>query len=170
MLDEREKKVLRSGHRINMAIWVFMLASLGIYVLVCHLAAEDLRQDMGSDFPLDKLKGMLLVISIAEFVMTRYLRNAMLRAGVPQPGLTSAGVYPDAAFIALRKYTSATVVSMAISESIGIFGLILFMLGEDFRTLYLFILISAISMLYYRPRLAELQALALETRKSIEQT
>jgi hypothetical protein len=169
MLDEREKKGLRSGYRINMAIWLLMLASLGVYVLVCHLAGDVLRQDMGPDFPLDTLKSILLVISLAEFVIIRYLRNAMLRAGAPQAVEISTSGYPDAAFIALKKYTSATLVAMAIAETIGIYGLILFMLGDDFQTLYLFILISAIAMLYFRPRWSGLEALALETKKSMEQ-
>jgi hypothetical protein len=66
---------------------------------------------------------------------------------------------------AAAKYTTALVVAMALSESIGIYGLVLFFLSKDSLTLYLFILMSAIAMFYYRPRKEELLQVALEMQK-----
>ncbi len=53
------------------------------------------------------------------------------------------------------------VVSLALSESIGIYGFVLFLLGDGFRTLYIFIGISALAMFFYRPKREELEALAI---------
>jgi hypothetical protein len=53
------------------------------------------------------------------------------------------------------------VASLALSESIGVYGLVLFFLGESFRTLYIFIGISALAMLLYRPKREELETLAM---------
>jgi hypothetical protein len=53
------------------------------------------------------------------------------------------------------------VVSLALSESIGIYGLVLFFLGESFRTLYIFLGISALAIFLYRPKREELEALTM---------
>jgi hypothetical protein len=55
-------------------------------------------------------------------------------------------------------YTKATVITLALAESIGIFGLVLFFLGDSFQVLYLFIAVSAAVMFYYRPKRDELEA------------
>jgi len=52
------------------------------------------------------------------------------------------------------------VISLALSESIGIYGLVLFLLGKNTMDLYLFILVSAGAMIMYRPRKDELLSLA----------
>lgn len=61
----------------------------------------------------------------------------------------------------LAKYTTAVIVSLVLSESIGIYGFVLFLLGDDFRTLYIFIGISALAMFFYRPKREELETLAI---------
>ena len=51
------------------------------------------------------------------------------------------------------------IVSLALSEFIGIMGLVLFFLGDNFQVLYTFMAISAIAMLFYRPKRQELETL-----------
>jgi len=53
------------------------------------------------------------------------------------------------------------IVSLALSESIGIYGLVLFLLGDSFQTLYIFISISALAMFFYRPKREDLETLAI---------
>jgi hypothetical protein len=62
-------------------------------------------------------------------------------------------------FLALQKYSAATIVALAMSESIGIYGLVLFFLGKNPTDLYLLILVSAAAMLVYRPRKDEMLSL-----------
>lgn len=47
------------------------------------------------------------------------------------------------------------IVTLALSESIAIYGLVLFLIGKDPMDLYLLILISAAAMLIYRPKKEE---------------
>jgi hypothetical protein len=68
---------------------------------------------------------------------------------------------------AVIKYGVAVIVSLAISENIGIFGLVLFVLSKDFQTLYILAIISAIAMLYHRPKMKELQKI-VSTMKYVE--
>ena len=53
----------------------------------------------------------------------------------------------------------ALVLCLALCESIGIYGLVLFFLGDTFQTLYTFVVISAAGMFYYRPKREELETL-----------
>jgi uncharacterized membrane protein YccC len=48
------------------------------------------------------------------------------------------------------------IVAWALLEGIGVFGLILFLLGKNPMDLYLLIMISAAAMLWYRPKKDEL--------------
>jgi hypothetical protein len=68
---------------------------------------------------------------------------------------------PSAQSSSIGKYAVAMVVSLALSESIGVYGLVLFFLGESFRTLYIFIGISALAIFLYRPKREELESLAM---------
>ncbi|MBU2499127.1 MAG: hypothetical protein KKE57_09510 [Proteobacteria bacterium] len=56
-------------------------------------------------------------------------------------------------------------ISLALSESIGIYGLVLFFLGDSLRTLYTFIGISALAIIYHRPKREELETLALAMQR-----
>ena len=60
---------------------------------------------------------------------------------------------------ALQRYSAATIVALAMSESIGVYGLILFFLGKNSTDLYLLILIAAAAMVVYRPRKDEMLSL-----------
>jgi len=61
----------------------------------------------------------------------------------------------------IGKYVTAMLVSLALSEFIGIMGLALFFLGDNFQVLYIFMAISAVAMFFYRPKREELETLAL---------
>ena len=52
-------------------------------------------------------------------------------------------------------------VSLALSEFIGIMGLVLFFLGDNFQVLYTFMAISTIAMFLYRPKREELETLVM---------
>ena len=62
--------------------------------------------------------------------------------------------------LAVSKYIAAMIVSLAMSETIGIYGLVLFMLGKNTMDLYLLIFISAAAMFYYRPQKEKIIELA----------
>ena len=63
------------------------------------------------------------------------------------------------------QYIPAVITTLALAESIGIYGLLLFLLGGDFKTLYTFIIVSALAMIFYRPKREELERLALAYKK-----
>lgn len=62
----------------------------------------------------------------------------------------------------------ALMVSLALSESIAIYGLVLFFLGDDYQSLYLFVGISAIAMFFYRPKKEELEELIRAAMQGVD--
>lgn len=54
------------------------------------------------------------------------------------------------------------IVALTMSETMGIFGLVLFLLGKNSVDLYLLVAVSAAAMIMYRPRKEEVIVLARE--------
>ncbi len=157
LLDPNEIKKLDAGLKIIRLIWGMILASLGVYLVVCIYLQKSLQINIAPDFPLDRLKYALLGISCITLCVVPFLRKSMM--GVNKPAAKTS-VAPSIQHPAIAKYTTVTVVTSAALESIGIYGVVFFLLSKDTMTLYLFLMISAGSMLYFRPRKEELVHIA----------
>jgi F0F1-type ATP synthase membrane subunit c/vacuolar-type H+-ATPase subunit K len=131
-------------------IWFAMLMSLGIYLFVGIHVGTNARSSINEDM-LGILRTVLYAMAVAILIATRYIRKLIMsgKSQVSQPAQALE-------HLALQKYSAATIVALAMSESIGIYGLILFFLGKNSKDLYLLILISAAAMVMYRPRKDEM--------------
>ncbi len=166
MLDTREKEELRKGFRIVMVIWIAMLVSVTAYAAIAHImvAYEMARDSQG--VPLGTLKNILYVIALATLLLTPVVRKAVLKfqgGAYGKSGMWSS----EHVGAAMGKYMSALIVALALAESIAIYGLVLFLLGDNLTTLYTFVIVSAVAMLFYRPKMEELENLALEVKGNI---
>ena len=152
-------------------IWVAMLGSLLIYVFICHQLGDELRKNLRQDVPLDPLRIILYSATIFEMIFIVFLRKRILAAGgaVPEP-MSPPPPEPSNQSSALAKYTTAVIISLALCESIGIYGLLLFFLGDTFQTLYIFIGIAALGMLFYRPKREEVETLAAAMQRKLTAT
>ena len=165
MLDKSEMEQLDSAWKVIMVIWGALVFTLAVYLIVAKLVEGQLKP-MGVDLPIESMTIALFGVSIVTLIITHYIRKAMLK--VSDRGPDAAAVRNPSIQIqnpAAGKYLTAIIVAMALSESIGIYGLVLFFLSKDSITLYLFISMSAIAMFYYRPRKEELLQVALEMQK-----
>ena len=165
MLEKNEIEQLDKAWVIIRIIWGALVGSLAVYLLVCMIMKDQLRP-MEIGFPLETLKIVLFGVSLLTFFSIYYIRKAMLQMSIrgsasPFMPNASAQIQHPAA----GKYLTAIIVAMALSESIGVYGLVLFFLSKDSGVLYQFIVMSAIAMLYYRPRKEELLQLAVEMNK-----
>jgi len=162
MVGGVEKGAHEKGLLTVWIIWAAMLGSLLMYVFMCHQFGEEITRTASPDFPIGLLKSILYVVVIVTLFLTQFLRKLML-AG--RPSTSEAKPFKHGAASnqpsLLAKYTTATIVSLVLSESIGIYGLVLFVLGDSFRTLCVFIGISAGAMFFHRPKREELEALAI---------
>jgi len=162
MLVEHEKEAIKKGLLTLWIIWAAIMGSLFIYVFICHQFGDEIRGNMSQNFPIPLLRNILYGIAAITLFLTHFFKRFML-AGTSSGFLSKAfksGPRPNQpAFLA--KYTIALIVSLALSESIGIYGLVLFFLGDGFQTLYTFTGISALAIYFHRPKREELETLAI---------
>ncbi len=135
-------------------IWFGMLGSLALYLIIGLQIAPNIHISMDKN-AFSVLKTVLYLFTLIIIVITRYVKRFVL-SGKNQQG---QGIQ-NFQSLTLQKYTTVMLISWALLEAIGIFGLVLFFLGKNRTDLFLFIAISAVAMLWYRPKKDELVSLA----------
>jgi F0F1-type ATP synthase membrane subunit c/vacuolar-type H+-ATPase subunit K len=170
MVAVSEKGVNQNQLTVTWIIWGAMFVTLGIYVLICHLVIDGIRQSIRLDFTLSMLRNILYGIGILTLFLAHFVRRFILTPGTGGSESMSSKPPPlKDQFQVIGKYTAAMILSLAFSESVAIFGLVLFFLGDSFQTLYIFTGISALGMFHYRPKREEIKNLvaATQTRGAI---
>ena len=162
MSIENQGNAIEKGLLTLWIIWAAIMGSLLIYVFLCHQFGDAIRQDMGTNFPLPLMRNIFYGIAIITLFLTHFLKRFILGgtfSGTLSESLKSGQHSNQSSFLA--KYSTALIVSLALSESIGIYGFVLYLLGADFQTLYTFIGISALAIYVHRPKREEIEALAI---------
>ncbi len=131
-------------------IWMALLFSLAIYLVAGRLGAPGFLSPLSAE-ALGTLRTVLYALGLVTLIAAGYIRRLILAAGRSAAGPTQAGQSS-----VLAKYSTAVIASLAMSESIGIYGLVLFLLGKNALDLYLLVGISAAAMFYFRPKKDEL--------------
>jgi len=156
MIPEQE---LDKGLLTLKMIWIAMLVSLAIYLFVGLRVYVRLNVSIKEDtFAIVRI--ILYIISFVTLFVTGYFRKFILSGKSQRWRPAQASQHPI-----LQKYSTATIVSLAMSESIGIYGLVLFFLGKNTIDLYLLILISAAATVMYRPRKDEVISLSQKSQE-----
>jgi uncharacterized membrane protein len=158
MIAEQE---LDKGLLTLKMIWFSMLVSLGIYLFLGRWAQVNLNTSIKED-TFAMLRTILYIVSFVTLFVTRYFRKFILSGKSQRWRPAQASQHPI-----LQKYSTATIVALAMSESIGLYGLVLFFLGKNTMDLYLLILISAAAMLMYRPRKDEVISLSQASQEDL---
>jgi hypothetical protein len=159
MLNETEKRGLEKGMIVLWLIWGAIFVSLLIYILVANMLVEEIKQASMEDFDLPLMRNILIAVGVLEIFIIQLLRRYMLPKDNTSPSRKLQSSSTDSGLVKIMAvYTKATVITLALAESIGIFGLVLFFLGDSFQVLYLFIAVSAAVMFYYSPKRDELEA------------
>lgn len=164
MLGETEKDAIEKGMKTLWLIWAAITASLLIYFYIVYAFGGEIRKEiktpLGDGLPLELLRNILYGISVIVLFLGHFIRKWIIKNT-----RFSTQLYKDRKEFSnqpsyMMKYTAAVVASLAMSESIAIFGLVLFFIGADYQTFYIFLAISALGMFYFRPKRAELEELA----------
>jgi len=132
-------------------IRAFSLILLVILVAVCHIYVDEIQIGMDEQQRI-VIRTVLYVVAILTFLVLKFIRHVMLRLG--------RDIKP-----AKSRYRLAIIVTMTISESIGIYGFIMYVLGDSYNTLYIFTMLSALAMFLHKPNLQEYKAL-VESQES----
>lgn len=143
-------------------IWAGIFISPFLYVLICHLWGDGIRRNAMPNFPLDLTRNVLYGVATFTLVLTHFLRKFMFSERSSASGPTSLAPQIDLTRSSLiSRYATSMIISLALSESIGLYGFVLFLLGDNFRTLYIFVGVSALALFFYRPKREQIETLAL---------
>ena len=154
-MNPGDAKKLDSGFQSIVMIWGAILLSLGVYLAVCLSFGEKLPFVVGEGVPLMTLKYAFFGLSMATLAGVHFLRAFLLK----HPGVGSISKAPGSSS-AVARYTLVVIIVSALLESVGVYGLLIFLLAGDTLTLYQLLGLSAAAMLYYRPKKGELLELA----------
>ncbi len=155
----RSQEILSKELRTLRIIWYAMLGSLAIYLFICLQFEDALHNPQGLELPLDVIKNALCVVAAIEILLGSLFRRFLLKVSSQKNDATRrSNANP------LARYTLIVVISLAIADSIGIYGLVLFMIGADFQTLYIFLFLAALMMFWHRPKTEEYEQLVNNAR------
>lgn len=124
------------------------LMSLIALVVICHTYGNKIQLGMDEQQRI-LIRTILYVVAITTFPLMKFMRHVLLRLNQTAKGNKTAK----------SRYLVTIFVSMTVAASIGIYGFVMFILGDSFNTLYIFILLSALAMYLYQPKIEEYQAI-----------
>lgn len=146
-----EREQLKSDLILHWAIVGLMLVMLTAYVIVCHIMGEQLQQPM-PEAQRVLIRTVFYAVAIMTFPLTNLIRHIQLRLNQTMPTYHATD---GAIATAKSRYLVTVIVSMALVEVVGIFGLVMFVFGDGFNTLYIFTGLSALGLFLYRPKVDE---------------
>lgn len=118
-----------------------MYLALITYVVVCHVFGHDLQATLPEQRR-EFIRTIFYIIAIIAFPLTNLIRHIQLRLNQTVPGSQSAR----------SRYLLTIIVSMTLVEAVGVLGFVMFMLGDDFNTLYIFVGLASLGLYLYRPK------------------
>lgn len=142
-----ETKQLNADILVIRVVFAVMLALPLVYLAFCSTVE---RNWVTATEPPLTLRTILYFVVIAAFPLINLIRHIMLRLNQTMPGETPPKT----------RYFTTVVVSLLMAEGIAVFGVLLYMLGDEFYTLLIFCLLSLLAMLLYRPKIDEYRELS----------
>ena len=181
MLGRVEPEQLKSELTMPWVIVGIMLATLAALLIVCITFGNQIQQPL-PEAQRVLIRTILYVVAIVTLPLTNLIRYIQLRLNQTMPYSHSASGNDDcrdaggtapgkgkvesrleqrskashgAVAEAKKRYLVTIIVSMSLIESVGMFGFVMFILGDNFNTLYIFSGLSALGLFLYRPNVDE---------------
>jgi hypothetical protein len=161
MLDATEQAAVDKGWPVLWTISAGMFGAVVAYAIISYLIAG-MPFIPVSSVPLEATRYVFMLLAVGTLVLAYFLRKTMLSGRSAK-----SSVRTGAASSFFGQYTTAIIVSLAISEAIAIFGLILLFLGEGLPVVYAFMAVSALSMFFFRPDRDELEQFVNRTKTGL---
>ena len=188
-----ELEQLKSDLILPWVIQGIMLASLAVILIVCIAYGDQVQQPL-PEAQRVLLRTIFYIVSIVTFPITNLIRYIQMRLNQTMP-YSQAKLEIDnhkdsesktpgkgqvnsrleqrsrakhgAVAVAKKRYLVTVIVSLSLIESVGIFGFVMFILGDNYNTLYIFSGLSALGLFLYRPKVDEYATIveALTTEK-----
>lgn len=123
-----------------------MLLLLIIYNLICHFGSDGLRLNLDETQRVT-IRTTLYAVTIGLFPLTNLVRHILLRLNQTMPGDKPAA----------QRYLTTIIVTQTMIEIVSLFGLLMFLLGDDFNTLYIFSVLGLLGIFLHKPKMTELE-------------
>lgn len=139
----------------------FMALTLAVYLIIGLLYGQELMTPLPESQRI-VIRSVFYILAILGFPVTNLIRHIQVRLNQTMPGSKPAK----------SRYLLTVIVSMVMAESIGLLGFILFMLGDDYNSLYIFTGLAVLALFLYRPKQEEYESIveALSTREQLEES
>ncbi len=127
-------------------VCLVMLLLLMIYNLICHFGSDGLRLSLDETQRVT-IRTILYAVTIGLFPLTNLVRHILLRLNQTMPGSKTAA----------QRYLTTIIVTQTMIEVVSLFGLLMFLLGDDFNTLYIFTVLGLLGIYLHKPKMSELE-------------
>jgi hypothetical protein len=111
------------------------------YQIICHFFAAEIQVNMDEGQRIF-IRSLFYIVAIILFPFATLLRHVLLRLNQTMPGDSSA----------TTRYFTTILVTLMTVEIVGVFGLIMFILGDSYNTLYIFTTLAALGLFLHRPK------------------
>ncbi len=122
----------------------FMLFMVIAYNIICHFAEPTISITLAEEQRI-LIRSIFYGISIFLFPLANLLRHILLKLNQTMPGDNSAK----------HRYLTTIIITLSLTCIIGIFGFIMFILGDGFNTLYIFSFLSILGIFLHKPKQKE---------------
>lgn len=164
--NKYEAEIIHNEHsdakgtvRTLWAMLIFIFLSTLVLLYVGYVYGAQFKQPANLRFSVESMRNVLYIIAIITLLLSFFIRKRML--SVAPLSITSLQTLRSDQAVYLRKYSLAVMISFGFSLLIGIYGIILLLVGSDYLTFCIFMVTSLISLCYYRPKASELNNLVL---------
>jgi hypothetical protein len=142
-------ETLKADLKLPWLIVGVMLMTLVTYLVICFTLGTELQEPL-PEITRVKIRTALYIIAIITLPITNLIRHIFVKLNQTMP-LTKLSYRAEAK----KRYLLTVIVSMALVETIGVFGFVLFMFGDGANNLLILTGLSALGMFLYRPKLNE---------------
>lgn len=136
-----ESKKIKSDLTPHWIIVGMMACMLVVYNIICQTLGTDIQINIAEEQRVF-IRTVLYVITIILFPLDNLLRHILLRLNQTMPGDNPAK----------NRYLMTILVTISLIEVVGFFGFVMFILGDEFNTLYIFSVLGALGLFIHRPR------------------
>ena len=167
VMNDDEEGQLDGAWTTILFMWVGLPLSLGIYIAIAIAMGDmGMGKPEGPADPYAVMGYVMYALVVVQLPAAYLIRKAVINGQVRSKlavgfGLIKA-LLPQTA---TGRYLAAVMVSAAVIQCIGIYGLILYVTNADYFALYFMVGLAAIAQLYLRPRKQEFLDLADRLRE-----
>lgn len=142
--------ILRKKHRLVKLTWFIFIVILFLYygLIRVILASENIQMDM-PEAQISLFRYLFLGISLAEFLIIRFLKSILLE--------TKMEGNPDVSQL-VQKLLSSSIISFAFCEIPAVLGFVLTVMTQNLKECYPFFAISFVGLLFHFPKFDEWEA------------